>query len=111
MYRDCLARIGSEYQLSKSADLIPDHVELDVKKKFDSEFKEVLFQNSSMLAEKEKKEMLDWFGEKLKIYVPNNPLEALRPVLISLCTTLSKNQNENTKNNLINIADKLKNKI
>jgi len=107
MYRDCLARIGPEYELSESADLIPDHIELDVKRKFDKGFNEVLLKNASMLAEKGKKEMVDWFDQNLKTYVSGNPLDALKPAIISMCRYLGKDKDEKTRTNLLNIAGKL----
>ena len=66
VYDECIGRIGAS--LSESAKLLPDYVDLDLKKAFDSEFAGDLLEAADRLAGLTGEGCLDWIRERMKAY-------------------------------------------
>ena len=86
MFRECLKLLGPEYELSRVAELIPDHVELDLKRAFDTDFTPAFVGEADALAGMESPALLEWLRERLKPYGGgSDPLQVMRPALVALC--------------------------
>lgn len=86
MYRECLNYLGSEYRLSRTAEFIPDYIEMDLKKAFDTSFTPQFFSESSRLAGMDTNSLFEWFRTHLKEYGGgSDPLQSMLPALIELC--------------------------
>ena len=108
MYRECLAVMGPEYQLSRPAELIPDHIDMDMKKDFDSKFTPKFISMSSRLAVMEKEKLFEWLNAELEGFVEGDPLQALRPAIIELCRSPEVTGDDAIRENLLTIARVLK---
>jgi phosphomannomutase len=63
---DCIARLG--IQLSPSASLLPDYVDLDLRTAFDTKFRPELEAALPVLSQKDHPEQLHWLRERLAPY-------------------------------------------
>jgi hypothetical protein len=83
----CIERIN--VRLSPSAKLLPDHVDLDLKKAFDENFRPDLLAAAVDLSKKAPQERLQWLSQKLSAYGAGaDPLEAVSRAVIHLCESL-----------------------
>ena len=88
MYRVCLRRLGPEFEFSAAAEQIPDHISLDVKRQFNSEFPGEFYKKAPELARLEGEKLLDALRQMLKQYVEEgDPLPVFRQAVIALCRT------------------------
>ncbi len=87
MYRVCLNRLGRDYELSAAAELIPDHIPLDVKRRFSTEYPDTLLKIAPELAPLERDAFLEALRKSLSEYVAEDPLKVFRLALIEICRT------------------------
>ena len=86
MYRECCNYLGSEYRLSRAAELIPDYIEMDLKRAFDTSFTQQFFSEASRLVNMDTNSLVDWLRTHLKEYGGgSDPLQSMRPALMELC--------------------------
>ncbi|MCX5769864.1 MAG: hypothetical protein NTZ09_06275, partial [Candidatus Hydrogenedentes bacterium] len=86
MYRVCLRRLGPEFEFSTAAERIPDHISLDVKRQFNSEFPGEFLKRAPELGRLDGEKLLDALREMLKKYVEEgDPLPVFRQAIIELC--------------------------
>ncbi len=109
MFRECLTILGEEYRLSSIAELIPDHVDLKLKKAFDDKFTPEFLSMANQIAMMDKDDLLAWLRTRLERYGGgSDPLQSMRAVLIELCLHPWISLDKITMNSLSLIADKLK---
>jgi phosphoglucomutase/phosphomannomutase len=85
----CMERVG--IRLSTSAKLLPDFVEVDLKKRFDDEFRPELLQNAELLATRSAADRRAWVRDKLAaLGAGSDPLEAAAEAVAHLCAVLAK---------------------
>ncbi|HVG17837.1 MAG TPA: hypothetical protein VNI02_02220 [Blastocatellia bacterium] len=87
VYDLCLDRIG--VRLSPSAKKLPDHVDLDLKKDFDENFRRDLLNAAEDLSRLDDAERSRWLRERLSQYGAGaDPLETAGHAVVHLCDTL-----------------------
>jgi len=87
MYRVCLRRLGPEFELSTAAERIPDHISLDVKRQFNSEFPGEFYKKAPELARLDGEKLLDALRQMLNKFVEEgDPLPVFRHAIIELST-------------------------
>jgi len=80
----CMERIG--IKLSPSAKLLPEFIELDLKRKFDEEFRDQLLNRAEWLAREPLAERQAWLREQLAPFSSgSDPIQVTKDALLQLC--------------------------
>ena len=103
----CIDRIG--VRLSPSARLLPDHIDLDLKRDFGEKFSQDLLDASVELAGKSEEERLQWLRKRLSAYGAGaDPLEAVGRAVVHLCESLrADTSNPEIQRSLLTIQNQL----
>lgn len=106
MYRECLRRLGPDYGLSRAAEFIPDHIEVNLKRQFDADFTPDLLQQAAQLAAMDDAARQQWFRKQLDLYGGGaDPLAVMRPALLELCESPPAGVDDVTRDALGSLAD------
>ncbi len=91
----CIERIG--IRLSAAPKLLPDHLDLDLKKDFDETFARDLVDAAPRLAQSSAEERLQWLRKRLSAYGAGaDPLEATDRAVARVCRTLKEEMTDET---------------
>ncbi|MCP5114811.1 MAG: hypothetical protein GY953_28615 [bacterium] len=88
VYDECIGRIG--VSISASAKLLPDYVDLDLKKEFDDDFTPDLLNESAELAGRNDDGRLEWLRERTSAYgVGADPMATVSAAVTHLAGVLA----------------------